>query len=185
MIRHGQYAVDAVVDDGLGGGLTELGIRQAERTAQRFSSVPVDVIVHSGLRRARETAEIIAGRLPGVELCESALLRECIPCIPVGYESVFAALSPEQLERNAQQVRAAFDTHFTSSPDADRHDLLVCHGNIIRYFMLRVLGAPVELWANADTYNCGVGEVWVKADGRTILISHNDCGHLPTELRTF
>jgi broad specificity phosphatase PhoE len=97
---------------------------------------------------------------------------------------VFSALSPEQVRQNAQQAREAYDTHFTPAADADRHDLLVCHGNIIRYFMLRALGAPVELWANAETYNCGIGEVWVKAGGRTTLVSHNDCGHLPQELRT-
>jgi serine/threonine-protein phosphatase PGAM5 len=185
MIRHGQYVVDAVAPDDLGGGLTDLGRRQAELVAQRFSAMPVDVIFHSGLRRAHETAEIVASRLPGIELRESALLRECIPCIPLGLEGIFTHLSPEQLDQNAQQARAAYDTHFTPSADIDCHDLLICHGNIIRYFMLRALMAPVELWANAMTYNCGVSEVWMNDHGRASLVSHNDCGHLPTDLRTF
>ena len=185
LVRHGQYAAEATANDGLGGSLTDLGRRQAELTAERFSAMPIDIIFHSGLRRARETAEIIASRLPGVNVCESALLRECIPCIPLGYEAAFASLTREQVQRDAQQAREAYEAHFTPAPDADRHDLLVCHGNIILYFMLRALGAPVGLWVNAGTYHCGVGEVWVRADGRTSLVTHNDCGHLPPELRTF
>ena len=185
LVRHGQYAVDAAPEDGLGGSLTDLGRQQAERTGERFSRMRVDVIIHSGLRRARETAEIIASQLPGVVVSESALLRECIPCIPIGYESAFASLSPEQLAREAQQARAAYEAHFTPSPGAERHDLLVCHGNLIRYFMLRVLQAPVALWANAETYTCGVGEVWVRADGRATLVSHNESDHLPPEWRMF
>ena len=185
LVRHGQYEVEANVQDDLGGSLTDLGRRQAELTAQRFSTLAVEGIYHSGLRRAHETAEIIAGRLPGVELRESALLRECVPCIPVGFEAIFTHLTPEQIDMNAQQARAAYDAHFTPAVDGDRHDLLVCHGNIMRYFMLRALMAPVELWANAGTYNCGISEVWVNDHGRTSLVSHNDSGHLPAELRTF
>lgn len=43
--------------------LTELGVRQAQLTAQRFTGQPIDEIYASPLKRAVETAEIIAAGL--------------------------------------------------------------------------------------------------------------------------
>ncbi|MCL5996945.1 MAG: histidine phosphatase family protein [Chloroflexi bacterium] len=183
LVRHGQYDVASHPEDGLGGSLSELGRRQAELTAQRLSQLPVTSIWHSGLRRARETAEIIATRFPDVMVRSSDLLRECVPCIPVGYEAYFAHHPPQAIQQEAQQAEAALDEFFQPTTDPHRHEIIVCHGNIIRYFMLQALQAPIQLWANTDMFNCGIDEIQVQADGRVRLISHNDTGHLPYNLR--
>ncbi|MGN7388055.1 histidine phosphatase family protein [Sporosarcina sp. SAFN-015] len=56
--------------------LDEEGIEMAERVADRLSTGEWDVIYTSHLLRAKKTAEIIAAKIPGVELVEDARLRE-------------------------------------------------------------------------------------------------------------
>jgi serine/threonine-protein phosphatase PGAM5 len=115
----------------------------------------------------------------------SPLLRECVPCVPAGYEEHFRHLTAEQLEREALQAQEALELFFKPAEGVDAHDVVVCHGNLIRYFMLKALRAPVELWANTDVHHCGIDEIVVKTDARVLLVSHNDTGHLPYNMRTY
>jgi broad specificity phosphatase PhoE len=62
-VRHGQNPANVnrefsykIVDYPL----TELGVRQAEQTAVYFKGLPIDAIYSSPLKRAKQTAEIIA-----------------------------------------------------------------------------------------------------------------------------
>ncbi|MCM3742551.1 histidine phosphatase family protein [Sporosarcina luteola] len=56
--------------------LDEEGIEMAKRVADRLSNERWDVIYTSHLIRAKKTAEIIAEKMPDVELVEDARLRE-------------------------------------------------------------------------------------------------------------
>lgn len=66
----------------------------------------------------------------------------------------------------------------------DRHELIVAHGNLIRYLICRVLGASPRAWASMRINNCGLSEVVVESDGSLTLASYNDTGHLPPRLVT-
>ena len=55
--------------------LTDEGKRQAGALADRLEDIPVDAIYSSDLRRARETAEVVAERR-GLEIHERSELRE-------------------------------------------------------------------------------------------------------------
>jgi serine/threonine-protein phosphatase PGAM5 len=91
--------------------------------------------------------------------------------------------------REIAQAEKAFKTYFrrTRGPDQGgaRHEVIVCHGNIIRYFVCRALQASPAAWINTDINNCGLCEIQVKTDGRVMLLSHNDTGHLPLDMKTF
>jgi len=39
---------------------------------------------------------------------------------------------------------------FVPTPDRDTYDVLVCHGNVIRWTLMRTLGADTKDWANQD-----------------------------------
>lgn len=61
LVRHGETALNAQkVHQDHSGRLSEQGISQAERIAQRFAHISVDSILASPYERARHTAEIIA-----------------------------------------------------------------------------------------------------------------------------
>ncbi|OEH74802.1 phosphoglycerate mutase family [Cyclospora cayetanensis] len=96
LVRHAQFdSVDATDDEALG--LTSVGRLQAEVTGERLKAVlkdkRVSAIYHSNMRRARETAEIIASKLgdttPGITTVQDPLLAEGVPAMPIPPSTVF------------------------------------------------------------------------------------------------
>ena len=65
------------------------------------------------------------------------------------------------------------------------YDVLVCHGNIIRYFLMRALQLPPEAWLRLCGMNCGITHVEVRPNGSISVHSFGDTGHLPLEDTTF
>jgi serine/threonine-protein phosphatase PGAM5 len=175
LIRHGQY------DENETGKLTPLGRKQAAITARAFEGLRVDAMVSSTLTRAKETAKIIHEGMPHVKLTHSALLCECVPT-PLPH-SLRVKLDPAQVEEDRVRADKAFAKFFrpTKTP---RVELVVCHGNIIRYFACLALGVQPRAWVKMQSLHCGITEVSVLPNGETRLASYNDTGHLPRNLRT-
>lgn len=186
LIRHAQHDLESDPKDKLGGGLTPIGVEQAKLTAQRFRSLPISAICCSTLRRAAEAAEIIVQEFPGIRLQRSQGLRECYPCIPPipAYIEYFAQVPAEEIAEGKKQAEKAFDRYFRRARGNDKHEILVTHGNLIRYFVCRVLELQPEAWGKMDMCNCGISEILIKSDGRMVLVSHNDVEHLPAHLTT-
>lgn len=182
LVRHGYY--DLASSHKLGGSLTSIGVEQAQLTAQRFISLPITAIHCSTLSRAAETAEIITQELADVPLHRSRGLWECIPCIPPAWAGYFKGYSPKSIGRDKKQAEKAFDKYFKRAQGQDKHEIVVSHGNLIRYFICRVLQVQPEGWGSMDMCNCGISEVLVRSDGRMVLVSHNDVSHLPDHLVT-
>jgi serine/threonine-protein phosphatase PGAM5 len=208
VVRHGQR-LPGSGNDRLGLGITDTGKIQAEFTGERISLIPVNTIYYSTLRRAAETAKIIAKYIPNTRAQGSQLLWECIPYLPGDFitwykvnrsriteDRVTTPLqmapwlnlwSPDTpwdlIEKGFAQAEQAW-THFFRSSRDERHEVLVCHGNILRYFMVRALQAPLETWINSEINNCGISEFTVNPGGEVTLVSHNDTGHLPVPIRT-
>ena len=208
LVRHAQRE-PTVGPDAYGPGLTLLGWKQAHQTARRLSPLKIDVIYTSSLRRTMETARIIALEFDGIPIRPSTLLWECIPAIPeyalewhrkhehVDIDSIKipTEMKPwvglwgeeiglKEMEEGFAQAQAAWEQYFTPTRGKDRHEVIVCHGNLMRYFVMRALMVPPEAWCNTDLYNCGISEITINTDGKTMLFSHNDHGHLPDEMKT-
>jgi serine/threonine-protein phosphatase PGAM5 len=207
LVRHGQREPGDGADT-LGPALTAMGRQQAALAAERLSALEIDVIHTSSFRRTTQTAQIIAAQFPNVSIRPSRLLWECIPALPdyaiewhqdhptLGEASLPLKMLPwiglwsddtnwEQVEAGFEQAQQAWQKYFTPARGIDRHEIIVCHGNILRYFVMCALQAPPEAWINTDIYNCGISEVVIKEFGEVMLLSHNDHGHLPPEMKTF
>lgn len=182
LVRHGQYFTEE--DSPKYGRLTPLGRRQAKRLGKRLALIEFDVLHHSDMPRAVETAEIIANALPpGVAVRSSRLLREGIPSAPVRW-------LPDHTRADARQARArmdaAFARYFKRCRSGERHELLVAHGNIIRYLVRRAMCDPVEKWSEMNITQCGLTVLAMgPKSSRAMLMSFNDVGHLPPNMRTF
>jgi serine/threonine-protein phosphatase PGAM5 len=185
LVRHGQYRLhqrDA-------GSLTQKGEAQAALTAAALKDIPFSVIYYSPVLRAVQTADIIGAELPNTDRVEHEALRECIPSIPNRYAAYFAGAHPdltlEHVNDCAEKLEGAFNYYFRANEsDDDLYEMLVCHGNVIRYLVSRVLDLNSDGWSKMLINNCGVSRILVDHDGQMYLISHNDIGHLPEELRT-
>jgi len=184
LIRHGDYDHDDERDPDLGKALVPLGVAQARIIGARLRGLPVEMSsLHSStMTRARQTALVIGEEFPGLELQTSRLIRECTP--PTWREDVMADETEADLQACTEQLEEAFPLYFAPSPDADRHDIVVCHGNVIRYFVTKVLKVDAMAWLGMSIGNCSLTVVTVDADGSMKLLSYGDVGHLPPNLTT-
>jgi probable phosphoglycerate mutase len=189
LVRHGEQEHSATGDDP-DAGLSDTGVRQVRMLGERLSGVPFDVLRHSPLRRAAETAEILATYLPGVEVTASDLVRDRTP-VPVGED---AGLVPEVFRAFFDQVPADERDVGSEALDAtvsrllvagteDRQELLVTHNFVIGWFVRHVLDAPAWRWLGLNQDNCGLTIVRATTGRRPALVSFNDVGHLRQSVR--
>lgn len=185
IVRHGRYVSSGPPD--YDGPLAEMGIQQAMLIAERLAGLPISVIQCSTLQRARETAAIIAAHFPGVETRYSPLLCECVASVPPLVKAYLEEQVPaHELVEGPIQARAAWETYFEPpAGDEDESQIIVSSGNLIGYFVGQALGAPADAWIRSDIQHCGLTEITIKPTRGTLLLRHNDVGHLPPELRTF
>ena len=185
LIRHGQYDHDDDRSSDIGKALVPLGIAQSRLVSNRLKSLPVKMssLISSTMTRARETAMIINQDFPELKLQLSRLIRECTP--PTWREDIMKRENPEDLKTCTDNLDAAFSKYFIPSPDEeDRNDIIVCHGNVIRYFVTKVLKVETMSWLQMTMGNCGLTVVRIKPDGSMKLVSFNDMGHIPPNLQT-
>jgi len=188
LVRHGeQQDAEYGLPDGP---LSPKGKRQATAIAERLSGVPFNSAWHSPLQRAEETAKIMTQRMPALESQPSALLMDCIPSgptndMPHAFESFFGAVTPAQIEAGEAQMADAVAEFLSPAPSReDRHDLLITHNFVIAWFVREVFGAPTWRWLGLNQANCGLTIIRVRSAKPPVLVTHNDLGHLPVELRT-
>lgn len=186
LVRHGEQ-VDA--EFGLPEGpLSEKGLQQAQLVARRLRDVPFDAAYTSPLQRAVETAEAITTELGREAATQSALLMDCVPGgvtpdMPATFEGFFGGFTPEELAAGEAQMSDAIAEWFARSSE-DRHELLITHNFVIAWFVREALGAEAWRWIGLNQANAGLTIIRVRTAKPPVLITHNDVGHLPRNLRT-
>ena len=184
LVRHGQYhpAKDGELER-----LTTLGRKQAALVGKRLRENKIDRIVHSTMPRAVETAAIIKKQLAyGDEFASCDTLRECTPGWPEHLRKKFGYTDVKKLNSAQAQLDKAFKKYF-KRPRKDSVEVLVCHGNVIRYLVCKSLGIETLKWREMDILQGAISVIKISSKGtnRSILLSHNDVGHIPKTLRTF
>lgn len=199
LVRHGHYDLQT-------GSLTETGRRQSEITAAYLAGLSVNTIQCSTMTRAQETADIIQRSFPRVALQAYQDLIEIIPAVPEDkaaaaanrlddlWASLFRRKVPlptvdEGLVRaDIERAALAFERVFQPADSFPAHDIVVCHGTLIRYFTCRVLEVPHRAWTHMGVTNCALTRVLVldyEEEGVVMILdSFNSAGHLPRGLRT-
>ena len=184
LVRHAHHDLDNPTGSELGGGLTPMGLKQAELTAKALAQRPISSIHCSSLNRAEETARIISREVPGLMIQSTDLLWEAIPSMTPKLQIEMPHYTIQQVLQDRQRAEVAFRKYFKVAKRGDKHDVIVCHGNLIRFFVTLVLKAELESWMRMDICNCGVTQVLVQPEGDMAVLCHNDWSHLPRELRT-
>ncbi|HNZ48690.1 MAG TPA: histidine phosphatase family protein [Candidatus Hydrogenedentes bacterium] len=184
LIRHGQHDLNNPSGSSLGGPLTPLGIRQAEITAKTLAMKPISSIHSSSLNRADQTAKIIAKEFPAMNVQTTDLLWECIPTLTPKLQLEMPNYNDALAAQDRRRAEIAFRRYFKVAKRSDRHDIIICHGNLIRFFITLVLKADPSSWVRMDLANCGISQVLIQPEGDMALLCHNDWSHLPKELRT-
>ena len=62
--------------------------------------------------------------------------------------------------------------------------VIVCHGNVIRYFICRGLQLPPTAWLSMTLPHCSVSQLHIRAGGTTGTRGIGETGFLPPNLVT-
>jgi serine/threonine-protein phosphatase PGAM5 len=197
LVRHAEQ--EHTPDEDPSVGISARGGRQARLLGQRLAGVPFDGIHHSPVTRAAETARLVAESLPGVPVHSSALLADRTPFPSAEQEAAYparalpwlATVPVEERDEDGAQISTAMH-HFARSGDdgtapgsepRQRHHLLVTHAFVIGGMVREALDAPAWRWLGLNAFNCGLTVIRCQPDREPTLISFNDVGHLPLEVR--
>lgn len=186
LVRHGEHRdAEYGLEDGP---LSPRGQRQAAAIADRLSGLRFDAVWHSPLERASETARYVAERLPSVDPQPHALLFDCVPTgmteeTPSSFEPFFGSYSEAEIEAGRAQMADAV-AEFLVRKNEESHELLITHNFVISWFVREVLEAPEWRWMTLNQAHCGLTVIGQKPGKPWSLLTHNDLGHLPHELRT-
>ncbi|HMM78856.1 MAG TPA: histidine phosphatase family protein [Pyrinomonadaceae bacterium] len=182
LIRHGEYDHEDKADSKTGKKLVELGHQQARFMGKRLKKLRLkfDTFVSSEYTRARETADDI-GKSIKLTPTRDPLLNECTPASASDKKEP----SEDDTAGCDQSLDAAWAKYMQTSPDRDLHDVLVCHGNVIRWFVSRALSGDGRLWRDMAIANASITVIAVRADGSTRVAAFSDTGHIPADKQTW
>ena len=212
LVRHGQYDESSKEDEHRI--LTPLGLLQAIKTGQRlatlargsttFDSVEfqgpctIRAVYSSDMVRAKQTADLIAKELHTKVQPPDPLLNEALPSpmIPIRPDIEGAI---EEIDANHDRIEQAFRKYIYRGDEwnegngnekynsRERHefDIIVCHGNVIRYFFCRALQLPPEAWLRMSVFNCSLTYLIIRPNGHVSARMMGDIGHLDYDESTF
>ena len=183
LIRHGSYSPDAKADPKLGPGLTPLGIAQARLVAARLAgmSIHFDSMTSSTMSRAMETTAVVRELLSEVPRTDSPDLVECLP-------QAFRSLEGETADKMAECARrldTVFAARFVPARGAKRNEVIVAHGNVIRYLVTKALNVDTRAWLGMSVAHASLTIVRVRPDGRISVLSVGDVGHIPPNMQSW
>lgn len=199
-VRHGESKV--TVARVVGGprtcsGLSELGVQQAERLRDRWSSAPEfvpDVVIASHYPRARETADIVVSAFDGMEIVTDPGFGEHDPgpeCDGLSWDAFVDRHGLDAFQGDPFDVTfpggetlAAFHYRVGSSIRRVLEDhqgstvLVVCHGGVIDAALRQALRVPSTggFWIN--TLNTSITELVLDERRVWSLRRYGDSAHL-------
>ena len=175
LVRHGDYNYREIASATVGQGLTARGREQAQATATWLADADSDIrsIQSSDFTRAAETAAILATAFPLANLEVGPKFREC--------DDVYF----KDTTRVPRSATATFDQLFGPAASHPAPLVVVCHANLIRYLLSRLLGWTRRKWASVLIGNCSVSIVASqtvrKTEHRVLAVAKLQ--HLPARLR--
>jgi serine/threonine-protein phosphatase PGAM5 len=184
LVRHGAYDSSAEINSRDGPGLVPLGVAQARLVANRLRGLPIRLtsLVASTMTRAQETARVMHETLTDLPVRSTPLLRECTPATT--NPLVMRDTLPAEADACRKQLDKAFATFITPATQPDQYDVLVCHGNVIRYFVTKALGVDTKAWAVMSVAHASLTVIRVTPERRFVVLSVGDVGHIPPSLQS-
>jgi len=92
----------------------------------------------------------------------------------------------EPQEHHNQQISSSYSSTYQADEDHEHEfEVIVGHGNIIRYFFCRSLQLPPEAWLRISTFNCSITYLIIYPNGYVSCRMLGDVGHLGYDSTTF
>ena len=143
------------------------------------------------MTRAIETHRIVLehmdAKVPSERILPCSMIREGAVCPPSPPHPTWKP-STEDFSKDNARIEAAFMNyvHRANETEEDSYStVLVCHGNVIRYFVLRALQLPADAWLRTSVANGSITILTIKPSGDASLQCFGDSGFLAPEEVTF
>lgn len=189
-MAHFLYLVRHGVADPHDGPLAAVGEQQARLTGRRLTGVPFSGIYHGPLPRAARTAELIAASLPDIPVSACELAGDYVPSapdpaeLPPAFARFLTGFSAAELTDGPKLAAAALERFAQPGGEhGDTYELIVTHNLLIGWFVSQALSAPPWRWLGVNQMNCALTVIAYPPGAPSALITFNDAGHLPPELR--
>lgn len=85
-------------------------------------------------------------------------------------------------------MEAAFLNYFhraSANQQENYSTVFVCHGNVIRYLVMRALQLSPDAWLRTAVYNASITILEIYPSGRVSLRNFGDVGHFSPEHITY
>jgi broad specificity phosphatase PhoE len=182
LTRHGEA--------GPTGDLTDAGRQQAVLLGRRLREVPVSAVHHGPLPRTSQTAALLATQLPGVPIYVDDAAGDFVPYTPMREElpetsgdllHAFTRQLPPADEGRAAEAERRF-TGPVPGTEA-RFEVLVTHNFLAGWLVRASQDAPPWRWLALNHANAALTVIRYSPGRPAALLTYNDVGHLPAELR--
>lgn len=140
LIRHGHTEIQ----DGEAR-LSREGILQSKKLSESLKKLKIDKVYTSDLERSKKTAEEYTKNF-----IEDTRLREIYRVLVGGPEK--EGTSPERETNDKKRA----DEFFNEILNEKGTVAIFCHGNIIRYFLNKILKSKENLWEKLVLDNCSI-----------------------------
>lgn len=184
-VRHGQYSSNPEV-------LTNLGRKQAKLAAKAVALLQPSKIYCSTMPRAIETASII-GQHTELKFKAKDMFREGLLPGTLSFNKLITRgisskekkdlLAKTKVARRSADL--AFKTLFKSPQRGQNIEVVVAHGNVIRYWVCKALNISEDKWLKMDVRHASLTTIRVSKKGHIVLLGFADIGHLPLKMRTY
>jgi len=205
LVRHGRYHIEREdLDDQK---LTEMGRNQLTQTGKYLASLykdhhnnePPEIIISSTMIRAIESRDLIMDEFSPSFFDEKSvkmtdLLREGAVYKPVQFPDRPSYNTPEY-ERNqiigSSRLEAALYEYLHKGRRSEEEQekqttaIIVCHANVIRYLLCKLLQVRENAWLQMTLYHGSVTKVVMKGNGDLRVMAIGSCGFMPPELMTY
>lgn len=117
--------------------------------------------------------------------------------IETAFKTYFYRADPPSMNDNQEEKQSVISENESKGIDDEEEDMslkphpqhefeiIVCHANVIRYFLCRALQIPPEAWLRLCTFNCSLTYLTIRATGTVSCRMLGDIGHLGHEHSTF
>lgn len=193
MVRHGQYISSDNDKDRI---LTKKGREQAVLCGKRLQELvdtgflfPIKYVYFSTMARASETHNLIMDNLSISPVINQpcSMIREGAVCRPNPPSTTWTP-SDEDFFKDNLRVEAGFMNHVHRASKNDTSNfttLLVCHGNVIRYFVCRALQIQPDHWLRMAVFNASITILDIHANGKVSLITLGDVGYMKPSMISY
>jgi broad specificity phosphatase PhoE len=185
LLRHGEHVLRGRVLAGRtpGVGLSGRGRAEIAAVAERLAEERIAALCSSPLQRARETAEIVAGKLDlPIQYREDVIELDFGEWTGLTFDAVraderwhlwstcrsIATVPGGESMRQVQErvVKALFELR-QSHPDGTV--VVVSHGDVIRAALLFALGMPLDFYSRIEVGLASISTVQIDASGIRVL----------------